>query len=45
MADHEQQALAEDIEGGATGLIDTLTGPQKLQRSSLLSGALLPHVF
>jgi len=29
MADHEQQALAEDIEGTATGLVDTLTGPQK----------------
>jgi len=29
MADHEQQALAEDIEGSATGLVDTLTGPQK----------------
>nr|WP_278423012.1 flagellar motor switch protein FliG [Brucella anthropi] len=29
MADNEQQALAEDLEGGATGLVDTLTGPQK----------------
>jgi len=29
MADNEQQALAEDTEGGATGLVDTLTGPQK----------------
>jgi len=29
MADNEQQALAEDMEGGATGLVDTLTGPQK----------------
>ncbi|WP_273786133.1 flagellar motor switch protein FliG [Brucella intermedia] len=29
MADNEQQALAEDLEGTATGLVDTLTGPQK----------------
>jgi len=34
MADNEQQALAEDLEGGATGLVDTLT-----------SDAPLPHVF
>ncbi|PJR93316.1 flagellar motor switch protein FliG [Brucella intermedia] len=29
MAENEQQALAEDLEGTATGLVDTLTGPQK----------------
>ncbi|ELT49316.1 flagellar motor switch protein FliG [Brucella intermedia] len=29
MADNEQQALAEDLEGTASGLVDTLTGPQK----------------
>ncbi len=30
MADNEQQAHAEDqLEGGASGLVDTLTGPQK----------------
>lgn len=45
MADNEQQALAEDLEGGATGLVDTLTGPQRRQRSSLPSDAPLPHVF
>lgn len=29
MADNEQQALAEDFESTTSGLVDTLTGPQK----------------
>ncbi|WP_139976427.1 MULTISPECIES: flagellar motor switch protein FliG [Brucella/Ochrobactrum group] len=29
MADNEQQALVEDFEAGASGIVDTLTGPQK----------------